>query len=1187
MMFTEKKLEARLRELEAARYRDARPILSFAAIEDEAGATGARPPSVTPEFELKSGETWKGRDRYIWLSHTVNVPAEWAGKTVLARLDLGETGGGNNEGFEALLYWNGEPYQGVDSNHMEVFLPEEIAGRSGRVDIRLWSGLDGGGKPREMQHTIKLAELCWLDEAIDDFYYTGRAILETVQVLDINHPERSALLKVLDRAFLLVDWSQPESDAYRQSVYAARELLLSEMKKFEKHHPVTVTAIGHTHIDVAWLWRLKHTREKCARSFSTVLRLMERFPDYVFLQTQPQLYAYIKQDYPEIYEQIRERVREGRWEIGGGMWLEADCNLTSGESLVRQFLFGTRFMRQEFQVESTYLWLPDVFGYSWALPQILRKSGFDTFMTTKISWNQFNRMPHDTFNWRGIDGSEVLTHFITTPDDWEEANSFFYTYNGLITPQTVKGAWEGYQEKEANQELLLSYGYGDGGGGVNREMLEMRRRLEDMPGLPHVKTGRADEYFQRLQTTFKETDRYVHTWDGELYLEYHRGTYTSQAYNKRMNRKLELLYRETEWLGSLAAVMKGDWSGYRQESLNEGWTIILRNQFHDIIPGSSIKEVYEDSREEYAEAMALAEDAWREAASVITGSNAGAAGEETDAADAMAAGKNATAAGDVMTITNAKAADNAIASANVTADNAIAPTNVTADNATTAASTATKSGTAAMNSTTNAATNGMPFTVLNSSPWTSSDLVAIDEKLAPDGGSWSDAEGKPLRAQFAEGRWIVAATNIPSLGFAAVYHRGEGEEAVENLAEGAIAEVAEKVAEEVEIEVFKEVANEVAKKEAKEVAKDVTEEALKEAAIKEEDIKEAAIDSPFHQEGRTLVTPHYELEWNEAGQLTRIYDRDNYREVLAKDARGNVLQVFEDKPLHFEAWDIDIFYGEKMREVTDLVSAELTEIGSLLAVVTFKWNYGNSEITQKMTVYSDSRRIDFRTTIDWQDHQQLLKVAFPVDVRSTEATYDIQFGNVKRPTHWNTSWDWARFESVGHQWADLSERGYGVSLLNDCKYGYDIKDNVMRLSLLKSAISPDPDADIGRHEFVYALYPHEGDWHTGGTVQEAWHLNNPLSVCAGAPVKEAFSLLRLSVDNVMVDAVKKAEDGDALIVRMHEFAGVRSIVELSSDLRLASMQECNLMEQPMGEAFPADQSFELKPYEIKTFIIQI
>ncbi len=1046
MLFTEKKLEARLLELSETRYRDAVPLERFSAVEDEGGATGARPPAGSPTFELKTGETWKGRDRYIWLSRNIKVPKEWAGKTVLGRFDFGETGGGNNDGFESLLYWNGAPYQGVDSNHQEVFLPDEAAGAVGRMDIRLWSGLDGGGKPREMRHTVNRAELCWLDERIDDFYYTGRAVLETIQALGAAHPDRVGLVKALDRAFLKVDWSQPGSDSYRKSVYEAREQLLAELNRFEKHHPVTVTAIGHTHIDVAWLWRLKHTREKCARSFSTVLRLMERFPDYVFLQTQPQLYAYIKRDYPEIYEQIRERVREGRWEIGGGMWLEADCNLTSGESLVRQFLFGTRFMREEFDVESTYLWLPDVFGYSWALPQILRKSGFDTFMTTKISWNQFNRMPHDTFKWRGIDGSEVLTHFITTPDDWEEANSFFYTYNGLITAKTVKGTWEGYQEKEVNQELLLSYGYGDGGGGVNREMLEMRRRLDKMPGLPNVKTGRADEYFQRLQETFKETDRYVHTWDGELYLEYHRGTYTSQAYNKRMNRKLELLYRETEWVSALACVLRGNWSEYRQDELNQGWTIILRNQFHDIIPGSSIKEVYEDSREEYAEAMSIATDAWNEAAAVVGSRKA--------------------------------------------------------------------EGT---------------LTVLNSSPWERNDILVVAGDNVPAGSVWTDAEGNSLLSQYSDGRWIVAASKVPSLGLAALHYKAESTPS---------------------------------------------------SVV-------AAAEIPFRKEGRALKTPHYEIEWNEAGQLSRIYDMDNRRNVLAQHSRGNVLQVFEDKPLNFEAWDIDIFYQEKMREITELVSAELTEAGPLAAAVEFKWRYAKSVITQRMTVYTGSRRIDFRTHIDWQEHQQLLKVAFPVDVRSTEATYDIQFGNVKRPTHWNTSWDWARFETVGHQWADLSERGYGVSLMNDCKYGYDIKDNVLRLSLLKSAINPDPDADIGEHDFVYALFPHEGDWYAGGTVQEAWSLNNPLTSYEGAPVKGAFSLFRLSASNVMVDAVKKAEDGDQLVLRVHEFAGVRSTVELGSDLHIVSLQECDLMERPIGAALSSDAEFVLKPYEIKTFIVQL
>ncbi|MBW7455084.1 alpha-mannosidase [Paenibacillus sepulcri] len=1045
MLFAEKKLKARLHELSETRYRNLIPLGSFSAAEDEHGAAGARPMDVPPTFELKTGDSWSGRDRYIWLSRSIEVPQEWNGKTVLALFDFGETGGGNNEGFESLLYWNGTPYQGVDSYHQEVFLPEQSAGTSGRLDIRLWSGLDGGGKPREIKHTINRADLCWLDERVDDFYYTGTAVLETVQVLDAGSPDRMGLIKALDRAFLKVDWSEPGSAAYYDSVYEARELLSAELARFEKHHPVTVTCVGHTHIDVAWLWRLKHTREKSARSFSTVLRLMERFPDYVFLQTQPQLYAYIKQDYPEIYEQIRDRIREGRWEIGGGMWLEADCNLTSGESLVRQFLFGTRFMREEFGVESTYLWLPDVFGYSWALPQILKKSGFKTFMTTKISWNQFNRMPHDTFKWRGIDGSEVLTHFITTPDDWEGANNFFYTYNGLISPETVKGAWDGYQDKEMNQELLLSYGYGDGGGGVNREMLEMRRRLETMPGLPNVKAGRADDYFDRLHETVEETDRYVHVWDGELYLEYHRGTYTSQAYNKRMNRKLELLYRETEWLSALAVLMGSDWSRYRQEQLNSGWTIILRNQFHDIIPGSSIKEVYADSKEEYAQALSIATEAWNEAASLV-GSR-----QEQGA-----------------------------------------------------------------------------WTVFNSSSWKRNDLLEITGENVPPGSIWTNQDGQRLLSQYANGRWLVEAADLPSLGMAAIHYAVDSAQPSGGIAE-----------------------------------------------------------APFMMEGSLLKTPHYEIEWNGSGQLVRIYDLDNRRNVLARDAIGNVLQVFEDKPLNFDAWDIDIFYQEKMRTISELLSVELVEIGPLAAVVEFKWRYGRSRISQRMMVYSGSRRIDFRTHINWQEHQQLLKVAFPVDVRSTEATYDIQFGNVKRSTHWNTSWDLARFESVGHQWADLSERGYGVSLLNDCKYGYDIKDNVIRLSLLKSAINPDPDADIGEHSFVYALLPHEGDWYAGGTVQEAWSLNNPLTAFEGGADLHSLSMFQLSAPNVMVDAVKKAEDGEQLVLRVHEFAGIRTQVKLGSDLRIRSLEECDLMERKLGEAGIHDGEFALKPYEIKTFLVQL
>ncbi|SHE09729.1 Mannosylglycerate hydrolase [Chlamydia abortus] len=805
--------------------------------------------------------------------------------------------------------------------------------------------------------------------------------------------------------------------------------------------------MGHTHIDVAWLWRLRHTREKSARSFATVLRLMELYPEYVFMQTQPQLYDYLKQDYPELYREIRARIEEGRWEPGGAMWLEADCNLPSGESLVRQLLAGTRFMKREFGIECKYLWLPDVFGYSWALPQIMKKAGIEVFMTTKISWNQYNRMPHDTFYWRGIDGTDILTHFVTTPDPGGGVGAFYYTYNGGVTPFSVTGIWEGYRDKEINRELLLCYGYGDGGGGANREMLEMRRRLAELPGIPHVTTGRADEYFTRLQERVGASEEYVHTWDGELYLEMHRGTYTSQAYNKRMNRKLELLYREAEWMGVAAGLLGKDWSHYRQAELEDGWKIILRNQFHDIIPGSSITEVYEDSRREYDEAWRTGQQVWRKAAEAIV--------------DLASSGEVAV-------------------------------------------------------------------TVFNSAPWERSELVGIELGEAAGHGVWRDAGGGRLEAQYDGRKWWVRAENVPSMGWTTLFFNGHS---------------------------------------------------APEPASEDNDA--------FSVTEGGMTTPYYEITWNESGQLTRIYDKEAEREVLQEGRRGNVLQVFEDKPKsRHEAWDIDIFYQEKMREVNELAAVSYPELGPLRAVIRLEWTYMDSKIVQNMIVYKYSRRIDFETEVDWREQRRLLKAAFPVEVRATEATYDIQFGNVKRPTHWNTSWDYAKFESVGHQWADLSERGYGVSLMNDCKYGYDIKGQALRLSLIKSAMAPDPVADQGRHSFTYSLLPHPGDWFAGGTVQEAWALNQPLTYARGRSVTPSFALFALSSDHVMIDAVKKAEDSQLVVLRFHEYGGKRGEVDIECGFPVDWWQECNLLEKPEGERFlnrPIRTT--IRPYEIKTLLI--
>lgn len=1041
MFLTERKLDRRINEIREYSYREVSALGEFAACEDKEKSIN---PQVPTQFEgwdkICVGDRWSGRDRYLWLHKEIQIPESWKGKRAVGIFDFGKTGAGNNSGFEAMCYINEKPYQGVDVNHKEVFFPEELYGKTFRLTFRLWSGLEGGGVPAPQEHMIKRADLAYLDEKVDDFYYLGAMVLDTVQNLADAEPVKYELRNALDQACKCIDWSYPGSEEFYESVHQADDLLNEKIDGMKKDSLVKVKCVGHTHIDMAWLWRLKHTHEKASRSFSTVLRMMEMFPEYIFLQTQPQLYAYIKEDFPEIYEEIKKRVQEGRWEVDGGMWVEADCNLTSGESLTRQILIGSKFIKDEFGKEVEYLWLPDVFGYSWALPQILKKSGIDMFMTTKISWNQYNRMPHDTFKWKGIDGSEVLTHFITTPEPWNEPGSWFYTYNGLLTAKTVKGVWDAYSEKEMNQELLISYGYGDGGGGVNRDLLERRRRIDKIPGLPSLETSTAGEFFRDLKETVKNTDRYVHTWDGELYLEYHRGTYTSQGYNKRMNRKMELLYRKAEWLTAMHAVQSKKLELAKQEKLTEGWKLILTNQFHDIIPGSSIHEVYEDSRKDYAKVEAIGTE-------VINDYFQDSLDEAKDV-----------------------------------------------------------------------------WTVYNDSGWNRDEIVAIPAAKA---GKFVDGDGNVLETQCEKDVTYVQVKNVPAMGHRAVFFRGEDQTGEETSV------------------------------------------------------------SPFKVNGRKIETPFYQMIINEQGQIEKLYDKEYGRNVLAPNERGNVLQMFEDKPLDNDAWDIDIYYQQKMREVTDLVKWEVKECGSLRLVIGLMWKYMNTTIEQDMVLYAADRRIDFRTKVDFQERQQLLKAAFPVDIRTTYATYDIQYGNVRRPNHWNTSWDQARFESVGHRFADLSERNYGVALLNDCKYGYDVKGNLLRLSLLRSGKQPDHIQDVGEHVFTYSLLPHTGDIVSGGVVVSAHALNNPMLICEGKEEKTEDTFMTIDNPQVEIDAVKKSEDGKYLVVRFHDYAGSSQKVTVKPNFCFRNWSEGDLRERRIGEICGDDEvTMTLHPYEIKTVLFE-
>lgn len=1026
------RIEARARELEAYRFVDMVCIAPLAAMEGALGVDEVYRgmPEVVQGGEVNIGDEFVGRDRYLWVRKTVDLPPRREGCEVYGVFDFGETGGGHNSGFESLLYVDGKPWQGVDTYHGDVNF-DSLAGSTATLTFMLWTGLEGGGPKRTFRHRIRRAEIGYLHADTDELYYLLKAIFKTLKLLEETDPDRFALIRAAERALAILDWDR---DRFYETVGPALAALKAEIEAMDKRLPVTVNVVGHTHIDVAWLWRLKHTREKAMRSFATVLRLMEEFDEYVFLQTQPQLYKYMRSDCPELYEKIRQRVAEGRWETDGGMWLEADCNISSGEALVRQFLYGMRFFLQEFGRRCEYLWLPDVFGYSWALPQILRGVGISTFMTTKISWNQFNTMPNDLFTWRGMDGSEVMTYFIDTPEVGREPDDRFSTYNGMISPRSVLGSWRKFRGKNLSNETLVSYGFGDGGGGVNRNMLKMRRAMDALPGLPRVKTARAGDFFRRMHACIENTDQYVPVWDGELYLEYHRGTYTSQAWNKKMNRRLEFALAECEWLSEMASLAGGE---YDRAALSDAWETVLRNQFHDIIPGSSIHEVYQDCHVEYGAAA----DALRRVA-----------------ADALG------------TLTSPEAD---------------------------------------------------AYTLWHFGSFPRRDAVLIAQTRE---GSFQDAQGAPLHSQRTpEGYWV-----------------------------------------EVELQ------------------------PLSATTIRFVQAPEAR-DCPFEvdMDARVIRTPHYTVAWNENGDFVRLFDADNNREVLPAGARANVLEVYEDKPLNFDNWDIDLFHLLKHEEVALHGAPELIECGAVRAVIRFEYAYRSSSFRQDVVFYADSRRIDFVTEADWHEDHRLLKAAFPVDLRATKATYDIQFGHVERPTHFNTSWDYARFEVVAHKWADVSEEDYGVSLLNDCKYGHSVLNNVMRITLLKSGKYPDTEADMGRHAFTYALLPHAGRVAAGDTIEESVKLNLPVRVAPGAAaaMPSAFTCASRSV---MFDAVKKAEDDDALIVRVHECRGARAEAELVPGFAMKAYAPCNLLEQTSSEPVQAGSiRTTLRPFEIQTFKVWV
>lgn len=801
----------------------------------------------------------------------------------------------------------------------------------------------------------------------------------------------------------------------------------------------TVAAVGSTHIDVAWLWRYEQTREKAVRSFSTAVRLIDRNPEYIFMSSQPQLYEFVKQDDPLLYAEIKKRVAQGRWEPEGGMWVEADTNLTSGESLVRQIVYGKRFFRQEFGKDCEVLWLPDDFGQTAALPQLMRRSGLKYFVTTKLSLGEFNKMPYDTFRWRGIDGSEVLAHFMPTVAAEQDEGDFRTTYNGELKASWIVGAWRRYQQKNLNREVLGSFGHGDGGGGTTQEMIEQGRRITlGLPGVPDLRFSGVGDFFHRLEASLAQ-NRCVPVWEGELYFENHRGTYTSQAGIKRRNRENETRLHDAENFSVLARVLTG--AAYPAKRLNESWKLLLLNQFHDVLPGSSVPEVYADAFAHHAQ---IAQNAQEICA---------------DALGALAAQIN-------------------------------------------------KAGLTVFNSLPFARTAPVRFA------WEGENALALS-----DGAHASPA------VRLADGTWLALAENVPAKGWRTYQ----------------VIPTAEK--------------------------------------------------SEEKQLSNVLENDDLRIEFDENWNISRYFCKGENRDLMRSGDCGARFLAFEDRPNRSDAWNLMVYYPEKS-ETIDAAEAELLENNAVRTVVRVTRRYRSSRIMLDYILYRGLPGLHLRCKVDWHESNMLLKLDFPADVNAIKATYGIQFGSVERPIHRNTLWDYARFEVCAQKWFDLSDGGFGLTLLSDCKYGCDVSRGHLRLTVLRSATFPDPQQDQGEQEFSCCLLPHGGAVSLPQAQRAAYSFQTPLWArrsAGGGGLPETFSLMNTDRENVLVETVKQAEDSDALVLRVFECGNESCEAILQLHVPFARAFETDLLEENRHAIARCADGLRLhfEPFEVKTILVEL
>ena len=939
--------------------------------------------------KLHIGMSWGELWDCSWMHFTGSVPLEAKDKKVVLLIDISGEG--------CVVDKEGNPIQGITTYastfDRSIGMPFKrvinfVENSQGNESIDMWietgcndllgNLIDSG--------SLKQADISICNEELRQLYYDYKFLT----MLAESHEQNSTIRNQIEHILFEVAAQTIEID--HNTIQAAREKLAYHLNMKNSDESLIFSAIGHAHIDLAWLWPIRETKRKGARTFSTAIELIERYPDYIFGASQPQLYQWVKDEYPVLYDNIKKKVSSGRWECQGAMWVEPDTNVSGGESLVRQVLYGKKFFKQEFNEDMKILWLPDVFGYSGALPQILKKSDVPYFMTIKLSWNEHNTFPHSTFTWKGIDGSEVLVHM--PPEN---------TYNGGAMPSSLRLAEKNFKDKDVSNEALLLFGIGDGGGGPSTDHLEYLAREKNIAGLPQTTQEHSLKFFDRIN---KHRSSYKQ-WSGELYLEKHQGTYTTQAKNKKYNRLMEFSLRDCEYICSIAKIKAG--FVYPQAELEEIWKEVLLYQFHDILPGSSIKRVYDESIERYKIIYTRVQEITEQAFAAI--------------ASQLNVNKNQTL-------------------------------------------------------------------VFNTLPWVRTAFVTIGDEL-----------------------------------------------------------------------------------------KEVTVDAYSSTIVDNNII--SLIKSNVVIQKNLLENEKIKVEFNSDATIKSIFDKEANREVLNKDYSVNNLVVYEDTG---DCWDIPFTYLDKAPEQPQVTSCEI--IGSSpYNKLRFTYSYRKSTIQQDIHIEDGSKKLVFDVHVDWNETGRMLRAQYPVDISTNEAACNIQFGHIMRPTHKNTSWDYAKIEVCAQKWIDLSEKGFGVSLINNCKYGHKVWDNILDINLLRSPMYPGVDADKGEQDFSYELFIHDGDLLK--VTKESYNFNTSLLTIKGqkdgGDSKKENSFIFVSHPNIVVEAVKLAEDGDGIIVRLYECDGQRTNAKVkfsgATYAELTNLIENKECELPLYNEM-ADLNF--KPFEINT-----